>query len=152
LATNADITNELPNTGYTIFFEVKSPKALTGVQAPLNFLSGTSDRVSPYFFTGNLVCDFVASGVTRGSLVLESSVSTETTYKVAISVDANNIRKSVNGSDASLVNDELAIPSLSNVRVGSYSSSSNALGSTLQQIILFDEILSDADIKNLTTL
>jgi len=151
LGTNTDITDELPSSGYTIFFELKSPKVLSGIQGPLNFLGVVSDRITPYFFNGNLVSDFIASGTTNGGLILQSSVSVDTTYKVGISVDTNNIRKSVNGAAASLLTADLVIPVLINMKLGN-GTSSNALGSTIQSVILFPEVLSDADLATLTTL
>ena len=152
LSTNSNISDFLPSTGYTIFFEVKSPPAFTGgTQAPLNFTSSTTDRISPYFYNGTLVTDIVANSVVRGALVLESSAVVNAIYKVAISVQDNNIRKSVNGSSTSLLNSDLVSPVLSALRLGSFNTTSNALGSTLGQIVLFPEALTDTELQQLTS-
>ena len=152
LSTNSNISDFLPSTGYTIFFEAKSPPAFTGsTQAPLNFTSSTTDRISPYFYNGTLVTDISANGVTRGGLVLESSATVNTVYKTAISVQNNNIRKSSNGSSASLLSSDLVTPVLSILRLGSFNSTSNALGSTLGQVVLFPEALTDTELQQLTS-
>jgi hypothetical protein len=135
---------------YAFRYEFMTPPVLSGTQEVFSLDDGTAnERIRLYISSGTLYLDVIDGGASQLAPMNLGSVSTNTTYRVAISVKANEIKVCVNGGNVSS-DVSASLPTVTTFRIGHDYANANHLNGYFLSLYAWAVTLSDSDMQRIT--
>jgi hypothetical protein len=136
--------------GNTVFYRFRTPARLAGTQTIWSLDDGTANEsIVLYLSSGIMYLGVTDGGALQTAPLNLGAVSALTEYKVACSMDTNDIAAAVNGG--TVITDTTAtLPAVTTFRFGMDYANGNPAQAHFRHMAAFPEAISDTDLRRIT--